>query len=64
MKVTKLLDLNRPFRGTAGVARPPKVGDIGVVVHIYANNEAYAVEKSDPQGQTVWIADFLPEELA
>lgn len=46
--------------------RPPRVGDTGVIVHVFAaDGEAagYIVESVDAEGYTVWLADFLPGEV-
>ena len=63
VRVVRLVQDSQAFSGTAGVSRAPAVGDVGVVVHAYPNGEAYTIEKSDDQGRTVWLADFLPEEI-
>jgi hypothetical protein len=61
VKIVKLLKANRPFDGTEGVKRPPHFGDIGAIVHF--GKEVCTVECVDSEGYTVWLADFLIEEL-
>lgn len=61
VKVVKLLRDNRPFNGTENVKRPPKIGDVGTIVHF--QKDFCVVEKVDSEGYTVWLADFIPEEL-
>ena len=61
VKVVKLLRKNRPFYGTEDVKRSPQIGDIGTIVHLAEN--FYIVENVNSQGYTVWVADFLTEEL-
>ena len=66
VRVTKLLNPSRTFSGTKGVSRPPRVGDEAMICHQYDPQDAsaaVAVELVDLQGQTIWLADFLPEEL-
>jgi hypothetical protein len=65
VRVVRLLQVERPYNGTA-VMRPPRVGDTGAIVHVYAaNGEAacYIVECVDAEGYTLWLADFLPDEI-
>jgi hypothetical protein len=47
----------RPYTGTPGVARPPRVGDIGTIVHAFSET-IFAIESVDSDGRTVWLADF------
>jgi hypothetical protein len=66
VRVTKLLNPSRTFSGTEGVTRPPKVGDEAIICHQYHPQDAsaaVAVELVDSQGRTIWLADFLPQEL-
>ncbi len=67
VKVINLLDAHRAYDGSEQVMRPPRVGDIGAVVFIHSDeNQALScctVECVDEEGYTVWLADFLPEEL-
>ena len=61
VKIVKLLRENRPFDGTENVKRPPKIGDVGAIVH--PGKETCIVESVDSEGFTIWLADFLIEEL-
>ena len=66
VRVARLISPSRDFTGTAGVTRPPRVGDEATVCHRYAPDESVAtvaVEMVDREGSTVWLADFLPDEL-
>ena len=66
VRVIKLLDPNRPFLGTKGCDRPPRVGDIGVYYLALDPNDAEApvcVECVNDQGYTIWDAEFYPQEL-
>ena len=38
------------------------LGDVGTIVHIHANNEAYVVEFMSIEGETVAIATVLPSQ--
>ncbi len=66
VRVVRLLTANRPFDGTVGVRRPPEVGDLATIVHEYDPEDPrapLAVEKVDPSGYTIWLADFERAEL-
>ncbi len=66
VRVVRLLTANRPFDGTVGVRRPPEVGDLATIVHEYDPEDPrapLAVEKVDPSGYTIWLADFERDEL-
>ena len=46
--------------------RPPAVGDVGTIVDIFRAPgvpENYVVESSGPDGVSIWLGDFLAEEL-
>ena len=62
VQVARLLQPDRVFQGTEGVRRPPKVGDVGTIVHAY-DPTSFAVECVDASGLTIWLADFFAEEL-
>jgi len=66
VRVTQLLGQGRHYWGTDGVCRPPEVGDTGTIVYIvdWANPTVYIVESLDQHGYTVWVADFVADELA
>ncbi|HMS39041.1 MAG TPA: hypothetical protein PKE69_02360 [Pyrinomonadaceae bacterium] len=61
VRIVKLLRENRLFDGTESIKRPPRVGDIGTIVH-FAENFCI-VENVDAEGYTVWLADFSMEEV-
>ena len=61
VKIVKLLRKNRHFDGTETVKQPPQIGDVGVIVHL--NGNFCIVENVADNGYTVWLADFLIEEL-
>jgi hypothetical protein len=64
--VSQLIRLDRQFDGTKGIARAPRVGDVGTICHSYDPTDAAApvsVECVDPNGMTVWVADFQPNEI-
>lgn len=65
VQIVELKTANRPFDGTETVKKPPKVGDSGTIVHITSNSKEtiYIVEKANSSGQTVWLADFLQDEI-
>ncbi len=58
--------MKRDYDGSENVARPPKVGDIGTVVYVLPAKDGdtkYIVESVDSNGYTIWLADFIEEEL-
>jgi hypothetical protein len=61
VKIVNLLREDRPFDGTENVKRPPQIDDVGTIVHIVQN--FCIVECIDSEGYTVWLADFLIDEL-
>ncbi len=68
--VVRVVQLDRPNRhhdGTTGVKRPPQIGDLGTIVHIApgspGKNSWYVVECVDKNGLTVWLSDFIEDEL-
>lgn len=66
VRVVRLLTRNRAFDGTVGVRRAPQVGDVGTIVHEYDTEDPrapVAVENVDPDGHTIWLADFERDEL-
>lgn len=66
VRVVQLLTTNREFDGTEGVKRAPRVGDTATIVHQYEpDNPAAPVvaESVDGNGNTIWVADFQPDEL-
>jgi hypothetical protein len=61
VKIAKFLREDRDFDGTENVKRPPRIGDIGTIVHL--DGKFCIVENVDSDGYTAWLADFLMEEL-
>jgi hypothetical protein len=46
--------------------RPPAIGDTGTIVNILQAAglpDNYVVESCDRDGNTIWLGDFLAEEL-
>ena len=67
VRIVQLLTRNRAFDGTEPIRRPPRPGDMGVVVYVHHQDSVpalYTVEAVDPNGHTLWLADFVPEELS
>jgi hypothetical protein len=66
VRVINLKIADRPYDGTAGVMRPPRIGDVGAVVYEYKPEDITAplcVESVDENGMTIWLADFERDEL-
>lgn len=66
VRVSKILNKNRAFEGTNEISRLPKIGDIGTVCHVYESEgflQFFAVEMVNPDGLSVWLADFDGNEL-
>lgn len=63
VRVVRLDGLSRRFDGTAGVSRPPAVGDVGAVVHVFPGEQHVTVEAVRSDGMTLWLADFAADEL-
>ncbi len=66
VRVVRLRTRTRPFDGTAPMARLPRVGDIATVAHEYDPDDpggTVAVEMTDADGSTIWLADFDKDEL-
>jgi hypothetical protein len=66
VRVVRLLTPHRHYDGTDDVRRAPAVGDIAIIVHEYDPDDPrapVAVEKVDPDGNTIWLADFERDEL-
>jgi hypothetical protein len=63
VKITALLESNRPYTGTEGVCRAPRIGDLATVVHVLEPGCAFIAEAVDSEGYTLWLADFHVEEL-
>jgi len=68
VRVCRLLVPDRPFQGSPGVSREPRVGDVGAIVQVAASSTdagaaTYIVECVADNGYTVWMADFSAAEL-
>lgn len=66
VRIVRLLIPNRPFDGSHAVKRPPELGDEGTIVYVHHRGSvptSYTVEAVDTNGNTLWLADFVPEEL-
>jgi hypothetical protein len=58
--------VGRTYCGSESVARAPRLGDVGTVVHAYpamAGERRFEVEAVDSDGLTLWVADFAQAEL-
>jgi hypothetical protein len=64
VRVEQLLKPNRAFDGTEAIKRAPQSGDVGTVVHVHHQDSTYTVEAVDSNGNTLWLADFVLEELS
>ena len=63
VRIVKLLD-DKEVAGSMGFVKDPAVGDVGKVIYEYpAPDRRVTVEMSDEQGNTLWFADFHPDEL-
>ena len=68
LDVVRVRELSRPdqeFAGSENIKRPPRLGDIGTIVHDYVTSgtRAFIVECVDTNGGTIWLADFDENEL-
>lgn len=66
VRVVRLRTAERPYDGTEGVLRAPRLGDEGTVVLAAARGDAdgtVMVECVDADGMTIWLADFATDEL-
>lgn len=65
VRLVKLQTNNRDYPGTAGVKRPPEVGDIGTVIEVFQTTDevVFIVEALDLDGYTIWMSDFHVSEL-
>ena len=62
VRVVRLIQPNRSYTGTNGVVRAPQLLDEGTVVFVYDATH-FAVECVAPGGGTLWLADFIADEL-
>ncbi|MAX24530.1 MAG: hypothetical protein CMJ19_08495 [Phycisphaeraceae bacterium] len=66
VRVVQLLKENRDYTCTEKIGRNPEIGDIGTVCHRLDIDNPLSpvmVEMVDENGLTIWLAEFLPEEL-
>src|SRR5258705_13537124 len=66
VKVVRLLQSERPYDGTSTALRAPQIGDTGAIVHIHfvdGKASGYIVENVAPDANTIWLADFMPNEI-
>ncbi len=61
--VSQLINADRNYSGSEGIKRPPRIGDIGTILHIPPGGTWYIVECLGSGGLTVWLADFEEGEL-
>ena len=64
VKVVALLEQERIISGSEGICRQPQVGDLATIVHVLEPGRAYIAEAVAASGYTLWVADFLAEELS
>jgi hypothetical protein len=66
VRITNLLRDAAHYNGWGVNQRSPAVGDIGTIVdilHAPGCAESYVVESSGANGVSVWLGDFLADEL-
>ena len=65
VRVRQLLRAPEEYDGWRLNQRPPRVGDVGYIVDILHDGLRgdYVVESSGPDGITIWLGDFMAEEL-
>ena len=66
VRVRQLLQDADSYDGWHVNRRPPQVGDIGTFIdllHAPGLPDHYIVESSDSDGVTIWLGEFLAEEL-
>jgi hypothetical protein len=66
VRVRSLLQDPAHYDGWNENQRPPAVGDVGTIVDIFhapGVPENFIVESSGPDGESIWLGDFLVEEL-
>jgi hypothetical protein len=49
----------------ANSPRPPRLGDVGVIIEVQLGETEprYVVESDDGDGEIIWLAAFVAEEL-
>lgn len=66
VRVRQLLQPPAEYDGWRVNQRPPQIGDVGTlldILHAPGLPDRYVVESSEADGVTVWLGDFLAEEL-
>ena len=66
VRVVQLLTTSRELDSTEGIKRAPRIGDTATIVHQYESENpvaAVVAENVDGNGNTIWVADFQPDEL-
>ncbi len=66
VRVSRLMRPPEDYDGWGVNQQPPRLGDVGTVVEILeaaGYPHKYVVEAADPNGATVWLAEFYAEEL-
>jgi hypothetical protein len=66
VRVVRLLRPAEHYDGWRLNKRAPAVGDVGSLIDIHqapGSPDDYVVETSGPDGVTIWLGDFLAEEL-
>jgi len=64
--LVEIVRINAPkgHHGSPQASRAPRIGDHGTIVFIMSDpDEMYSVECVNPEGLTVWLADFHATEL-
>ena len=67
VKIIKLLSEHRVnFASGSEAESAPRVGDTGIIMFVdeeSSDHAIYTVEAVRSDGQTIWLADFVAEEL-
>jgi hypothetical protein len=66
VRIRQLLQPATEYDGWRANQRPPQVGDVGTlldILHATGLPDRYVVESSGADGITVWLGDFVAEEL-
>jgi uncharacterized protein len=66
VRIRRLVGSESSYDGWRANQRPPRIGDLGAVLDVLRAEglpDRYVVESCLPDGSTVWLADFLAEEL-
>ena len=62
VRIVQLKEHDRSVDGSSSVKRSPLVGDSGTVVAVLGPKRFW-VESVNPDGLTIWLADFDLDEL-